>query len=103
MRHFILFIFLSLPVLFFGQKKAFKVGDHVNISADLYNEMDSKVTIYIPENKYTLVFNYNWGAKDRDGKDSIEKLEASISKIIELYKISKLRVICYSFDKGDNY
>ena len=102
MFRFLLVIFL-VPILVFGQKKPFKVGDRVNISADLYNEMDSKVTIYIPENKYTLVFNYNWGAKDRDGKDSIQKLEASISKIIELYKISKLRVICYSFDKGDNY
>ncbi len=90
-------------MFFFGQKKAFKVGDRVNISVDVYNEFDSKTTIYIPENKYTLVFNYNWGAKDRDGKDSIQKLEAAISKIIELYKIPKLRVICYSFDKGDSY
>lgn len=104
MRHLILFIsLLSLPILFFGQKKAFKVGDRVNISVDVYNEFDSKATIYIPENKYTLVFNYNWGAKDRDGKDSVQKMEAAIARIIELYKIPKLRVICYSFDKGDSY
>ncbi|MBP7808845.1 MAG: OmpA family protein [Bacteroidia bacterium] len=104
MRYLIIFVlFLSFPMFFFGQKKAFKVGDRVNISVDVYNEFDSKTTIYIPENKYTLVFNYNWGAKDRDGKDSIQKLEAAISKIIELYKIPKLRVICYSFDKGDSY
>lgn len=104
MRHFIFFlVIIATPGLFYAQKKAFVAGDRVNISADLYNNFDSKTTIYIPENKYTLVFNYNWGAKDRDGKDSIAKLEAAISKIIDLYKISKLRLICYSFDKGDSY
>jgi outer membrane protein OmpA-like peptidoglycan-associated protein len=103
MQRLILTMLLAFPLLFFGQKKPFKVGDRVNISVDLYDNMDSKTTILIPDNKYTLVFNYNWGAKDRDGKDSIQKIEAAISKIIELYKITNLRVICYSFDKGDNY
>ena len=71
MFRFLLVIFL-VPVLMFSQKKPFKVGDRVNISADLYNELDSKTTIYIPENKYTLVFNYIWGAKDRDGKTAFK-------------------------------
>lgn len=104
MRHFLIFIlFLTLPFLFFSQKKAFKVGDRVNISVDCYNEMDSKISILIPDNKYTLVFHYNWGAKDRDGKDSIAKIEAALTRILDLYKISNIRLVCFSYDKGDNY
>lgn len=104
MRHvFLSILFLAAPFLFFAQKKAFKVGDRVNISVDCYNEMDSKTSIIIPDNKYTLVFHYNWGAKDRDGKDSIARIEAALTRILDLYKISNIRLVCFSYDKGDNY
>jgi outer membrane protein OmpA-like peptidoglycan-associated protein len=104
MRHFILFVLIFIsPAFITAQKKAYKVGDHVNISVDCYNEMDSKLATLIPDNKYTLVFQYNWGAKDRDGKDSIAKIEAALTRILDLYKISNIRLICFSFDKGDNY
>lgn len=102
-QYHLLILIISFPVLFFAQKKAFKVGDHVNISVDCYNDFDSKLTTFVPDNKYTLVFQYNWGAKDRDGKDSIAIIEAALTRILDLYKISNIRLICFSFDKGDNY
>src|SRR5437868_599388 len=98
MRHLLFSFFLiGFSSVLFAQKKAFKVGDRVNISVDCYNEMDSKLTTLIPDNKYTLVFNYNWGAKDRDGKDSIAKIEAALTRILDLYKISNIRLICFSY------
>jgi outer membrane protein OmpA-like peptidoglycan-associated protein len=104
MRHIGFFVsLLVLSILSFGQKKAYKVGDRVNISVDCYNDMDSKLAVLIPDNKYTLVFNYNWGAKDRDGKDSVAKIEAALTRILDLYKISAIRLICFSYDKGDSY
>lgn len=99
----VLLVLLSFPVILTAQKKAYKVGDRVNISVDCYNEMDSRLATLIPDNKYTLVFNYNWGAKDRDGKDSIAKIEAALTRILDLYKISNIRLICFSYDKGDSY
>jgi outer membrane protein OmpA-like peptidoglycan-associated protein len=104
MRHIGFFVsLLVLSAFSFAQKKAYKVGDRVNISVDCYNDMDSKLAVLIPDNKYTLVFNYNWGAKDRDGKDSIAKIEAALTRVLDLYKISNIRLICFSYDKGDNY
>ncbi len=99
----ILLVLFLVPLLLCAQKKPFKVGDRVNISVDCYNEADSKTATLIPDNKYTLVFNYNWGAKDRDGKDSIAKIETALTRILDLYKISNIRLICFSYDKGDNY
>jgi outer membrane protein OmpA-like peptidoglycan-associated protein len=101
-RFKIIFLFL-IPFVLSAQKKPFKVGDRVNISVDCYNDMDSKLSTLIPDNKYTLVFNYNWGAKDRDGKDSIARIEAALTRILDLYKISNIRLVCFSYDKGDNY
>ena len=86
-----------------AQEKPFKIGDRVNISVDLYNDMDSRTTILIPDKKYTLMYNYKWNDKDRDGKDSIAKVEAAINTILKLYKISSLRLVCYSYDKGEAY
>ncbi len=104
MRHFLFTVFLIITTsFFFAQEKPFKIGDRVNISVDLYNDMDSKTTILIPEKKYTLMYNYKWNDKDRDGKDSVAKVEAAINTILKLYKISSLRLVCYSFDKGDAY
>ena len=103
MRHFLLSLLIVFTSVLLAQKKAFTVGDRVSISVDCYNDMDSKTTILIPDNKYTLVFNYNWGAKDRDGRDSIAKIEAALTRILDLYKISDIRLICFSYDKGDNY
>lgn len=98
-----LVLLFLIPFILSAQKKPFKIGDRVNISVDCYNDMDSKTATLIPDNKYTLVFNYNWGAKDRDGKDSIAKIEAALTRILDLYKITNIRLICFSYDKGDNY
>jgi outer membrane protein OmpA-like peptidoglycan-associated protein len=103
MYRFKLVLLFLIPFVLSAQKKPFKVGDKVNISVDCYNDMDSKTATLIPDNKYTLVFNYNWGAKDRDGKDSIAKIEAALTRVLDLYKISFIRLICFSYDKGDNY
>ena len=86
-----------------AQEKPFKIGDRVNISVDLYNDMDSRTTILVPDKKYTLMYNYKWNDKDRDGKDSIAKVEAAVNTILKLYKINSLRLVCYSYDKGDAY
>lgn len=86
-----------------AQVNQFERGNKVKISADLYSVKDASTTVVIPDNKYTLLFQYSSKAKEADTKDSILKLEKSIAQLISKYKISNLRVICYSFDKGNDY
>jgi outer membrane protein OmpA-like peptidoglycan-associated protein len=95
------YLFFSLAA--FAQKKTLKVGDRVNISADLYNDLDAPVATVIPKGQYTLYYHYAWTGRDHDTKDSIAKIEAVITKLLNLYKINNLRVIVCSYDKGSNY
>jgi outer membrane protein OmpA-like peptidoglycan-associated protein len=103
MSRYLLVIFFFLTLTAFPQKKSFKVGEHVNISADVYNEENAAVAIVIPENKYTIFYNYDWKGSAKDIQDSITKIETILTKIISLYKMSQLRVVVCSYDKGSNY
>lgn len=98
--------FLFFPLVFLSQKEqkeSFRVGDKVNISVDLYDVAGTPHSIEIPGGAYTLLYYYNWNEKGKDTKDSIKKIEKLISKIVKRYNINDLRVICYSFDKGETY
>lgn len=103
MLRYVLTVLLFFSLAAFAQKKAFRVGDRVNISADVYNEQDAAVATILPNKEYTLYYNYMWTGREHDTKDSIAKIETIITKLISLYKIGYLRVVVCSYDKGSNY
>lgn len=100
---FFLFLLQYFSITLQAQNKAFKKGNKVKISADLYSVKDASTSVIIPDNKYTLLYQYISKGKESDTKDSLQQLEKTITQLISKYKITQLRVICYSFDKGSDY
>lgn len=96
-------LFLLQSQIIYAQKENFKRGNKVNISADLYTVKDATLSVLIPGDKYTLLYQYNHTKKGSDNSDSIKKLEKTIKKLVSKYKINEMRVVCYSFDKGADY
>lgn len=103
MRYFFPLLLLFISLLLPAQKKTFDRGDKVNISADLFTVKDASTSIVIPEGKYTLLYHYYHTDKEADTRDSLKKLENAITLLIKKYKLSELRVIVCSFDKGNDY
>lgn len=99
--HLLLFSLITLVIA--AQKKTFDRGDKVNISIDLYTVKDASTSVIIPDGKYTLLYQYTRSGKEADTNDSLKKLEGIISLLIKKYKITELRVLCCSFDKGNDY
>ena len=78
--------------------KTFEQGNRAKINVKLYDETGSMSEISLPNKIYTLMYKYDWDDDkgDADGHNRIEKIERMIEKIIKVYKLTELKVWCYS-------